>query len=97
MMNEYEDYKIVIDHGYAKISLLSIFQDVKLSTEIRKGDCYVLGYENAPGSGNICVSPDIETVVNKLMEELNKSSHYWYKISSWENGDCIDGDCFRGN
>lgn len=89
-MSELKEYKIEDNYGYMEITVFSEFSEIK--TSIRKGDCYVLGYEEAPESGNICISSDIEVVVRKLMEELNNPSYYWYEISSWENGKRIDGN-----
>lgn len=93
-MRKYTGYEIEEGYGSMKIKLIYGMENIKSS--ISKGDCYVLGYEDAPESGNIAVSTDIEIVVKKLIEEMNSRSHYWYEISSWENGNRIDGDQYRG-
>ncbi|MEE6185583.1 hypothetical protein [Bacillus pretiosus] len=84
-----KEYEIEVDELYVEIK----FKDKQFS--IRNGDCYVFDYEDAPESGVLSVSSDIEIVVKAIIEELKSPNHYWYGINSWKDGKRVDGDTFR--
>lgn len=84
-----KEYEIEIDEYYTEITFLN------RRITLRKGDCYVLGYDEPPDRDDLCVSSDIETIAKFIIEEMKHPNYYWYVISSWENGKRIDGDSFK--